>query len=178
MTDKLKILKITGIISVLAFATIASVFGFTSLKGTSNNLFVYAQKQGQFFDAKLIGKDEVPSKDTKATGTAEFTVNGANSARYNITVNNMEKVTAAHIHKGKIGENGPVVVTLFKTDSPSATTNGILSQGTITSATLEGPLAGKQLSDLISMINNGEAYVNVHTEANPKGEIRGQLSSM
>jgi CHRD domain len=42
---------------------------------------------------------------------------------------------------------------------------------------LEGPLAGKQLSDLITMINNGDAYVNVHTEANPKGEIRGQLSS-
>ena len=33
----------------------------------------------------------------------------------------MEKVTAAHIHQGKVGENGPVVVTLFKTDSPSAT---------------------------------------------------------
>jgi hypothetical protein len=40
----------------------------------------------------------------------------------------MEKVTAAHIHKGKVGENGPVIVTLFKTDSPSATTNGTLSQ--------------------------------------------------
>ena len=178
MTDKLKVLKITGIVAVLAFATITSVFGFTALKSTSGNQLAYAQKQGQFFDAKLIGKDEVPPKDTKATGTAEFTVNGANSMSYNITVNNMEKVTAAHIHKGKIGENGPVVVTLFKTDSPSATTNGILSQGTITSAKFEGPLAGKQLSDLISMINNGEAYVNVHTEANPKGEIRGQLSSM
>jgi hypothetical protein len=90
----------------------------------------------------------------------------------------MEKVTTAHIHKGKVSENGPLAVTLFKKDSPSATTNGILSQGTITSAKFEGPLAGKQLSDLINMINNGDAYVNVHTQANPKGEIRGQLSSM
>lgn len=89
----------------------------------------------------------------------------------------MEKVTAAHIHKGKVGENGPVVVTLFKTDSPSARSNGILSQGTITSTKLEGPLAGKQLNDLTTMINNRDAYVNVHTEANPKGEIRGQMSS-
>jgi CHRD domain len=49
----------------------------------------------------------------------------------------------AHIHSGKIGQNGPVVVTLFQ--SKAATTsspvkNGILSQGTITSANLEGPL--------------------------------------
>jgi hypothetical protein len=96
---------------------------------------------------------------------------------YKVSVSDIEKVTAAHIHKGKVGENGPVVVTLFKTDSPSAISNGILSQGTITSAKLEGPLAGKQLSDLITMINNGDAYVNVHTQANPKGEIRGQMSS-
>jgi CHRD domain len=50
-------------------------------------------------------------------------------------------------------------------------------QGTITSAKLEGPLTGKHLTDLINMINNRDAYVNVHTQANPKGEIRGQMSS-
>src|ERR671930_930964 len=178
MTDKTTILKVTAIIAVLTFATVASVFGFAALSGTNSSPLALAQKQGQFFDAKLTGKDEVPAKDTKATGVAEFTVTGANSMSYKVTVNNMEKVTAAHIHQGKVGENGPIVVTLFKTNSPSATTNGILSQGTITSAKFEGPLAGKQLSDLINMINNGEAYVNVHTQANPKGEIRGQLSSM
>ena len=177
MTDK-TIVKVTAIIAVLISATIAGVFGFTALGDTSSHQFAFAQKQGQFFDAKLTSKDEVPPKDTKATGTAEFTVNGADSMSYKVSVTDMQKVTAAHIHKGKVGENGPVAVTLFKTDSPSATTNGILSQGTITSAKFEGPLAGKHLSDLISMINDGDAYVNVHTQANPKGEIRGQLSSM
>jgi CHRD domain len=54
--------------------------------------------------------------------------------------------------------------------------NGILSQGTITSANLEGPLKGKQVSDLISLISSGGAYANVHTKQNPKGEIRGQIS--
>jgi CHRD domain len=96
---------------------------------------------------------------------------------YKVSVTDMEKVTAAHIHKGKPGENGPVVATLFKTNSPSAKTDGVLSQGTITSAKLEGPLAGKHLSDLIKMIDNGDAYVNVHTQANPNGEIRGEISS-
>ncbi|MDQ6668856.1 MAG: CHRD domain-containing protein [Thermoproteota archaeon] len=175
MTDK-TILKVTAIVAVLTFATIASVLGFAALTGTGTSVF--AQKQGQFFDAKLIGKNEVPPKDTKATGIAEFTVTGANSMSYKVTVTNMEKVTAAHIHKGKVGENGPVIVSLFKTGSPSATTNGTLLQGNITSAKLEGPLAGKQLSDLINLLNNREAYVNVHTQANPNGEIRGQPTSM
>jgi CHRD domain len=177
MTEERKtILKLSSIVAILALATVASVFGFGGLSGKTS-LFAYAQKQGQSFHAKLIGKDEVPPKDTKATGTADFTSTGANSMSYKVSVTDMQKVTAAHIHKGKVGENGPVVVTLFKTDSPSATTRGILSQGTITSAKLEGPLAGKQLSDLITMINNGDAYVNVHTQVNPKGEIRGQVSS-
>ena len=144
------ILKATAIIGVLTSATIAGVFGFAALSSTSSQ-FAFAQKQGQFFDAKLTGKDEVPPKDTKASGVAEFTVTGANSMSYKVTVNNMEMVTAAHIHQGKVGENGPVVVTLFKTDSPSATTNGDLSQGTVSSDKFEGPLAGKPLSDLINM---------------------------
>jgi CHRD domain len=40
---------------------------------------------------------------------------------YNVDVNNIDKVTMAHIHQGKIGENGPVVVTLinFKTLTPT-----------------------------------------------------------
>ncbi len=175
MTDK-TILKVTAIIAILTFSTIASVFGYAALTGTSAS--VYAQKQGQFFDAKLTGKNEVPAKDTNATGIAEFTITGANSMSYKVSVANMQKVTAAHIHKGKVGENGPIIVTLFKTGSPSATTNGTLSQGNITSAKLEGPLAGKQLSDLINLLNNREAYVNVHTQANPNGEIRGQPTSM
>jgi hypothetical protein len=175
MSDK-TILKVTAIITVLLFATVSTVFGFATLTSTTPSAF--AQNQQPFFDAKLTGKDEVPAIDTKASGIAEFTSTGADSMTYKVNVSDMQKVTAAHIHKGKTGENGPVIVTLFKTDSPSATTSGVLSVGNINSAKLEGPLAGKTLSDLTNLINSGEAYVNVHTEANPNGEIRGQLSSM
>jgi CHRD domain len=176
MAEEKIILKVSAIVAILASVIVASVFGYAALGGTGQ--FAYAQKQRQSFHAKLTGKDEVPPKDTKAIGSAEFTVTGADSVMYEVSVTDMQKITVAHIHKGKPGENGPVVATLFKTDSPSATTNGILSQGTITSAKLEGPLAGKHLSDLINMINNIDAYVNVHTQANPKGEIRRQMSSM
>jgi hypothetical protein len=171
-------LKVTAIIAVLSFATFFIASGFSSSMGSSTFSSAFAQKQPKHFDAKLTGKDEVPSKVTKATGMAGFNVIGTNSLSYNVNVKNMQKVTASHIHQGKVGVNGPVVVTLFTTKTPSAKTNGLLSKGTITATNLEGPLKGKQISDLISMIKSGNAYVNVHTEANPKGEIRGQLSPM
>jgi CHRD domain len=41
---------------------------------------------------------------------------------------------------------------------------------------LKGPLEGKQITDLVKLIEEGRAYTNVHTEQNPDGEIRGQLS--
>ncbi len=170
-------LKVTVIIAVLSFVTFFIASGFSSLMGTHSTV-AFAQPQPKHFDAKLTGKDEVPSTDTKATGMADFKVIGTDSISYNINVTNMQKVTEAHIHQGKAGVNGPVVVTLFETKTPSPTTNGILSKGTITATNLEGPLKGKQINDLISMIKSGDTYVNVHTEANPKGEIRGQLSPM
>ncbi|HZI70515.1 MAG TPA: CHRD domain-containing protein, partial [Nitrososphaeraceae archaeon] len=67
-------------------------------------------------------------------------------------------------------------VWLFNSSNPTGPKNGMLSQGNITSNDLVGPLKGKQMSDLVKLINDGQAYANVHTQPNPKGEIRGQLS--
>ena len=40
---------------------------------------------------------------------------------------------------------------------------------------LEGPMKGKQSSDLATAMSNGSTYVNVHTEQHPNCEIRGQI---
>jgi CHRD domain len=86
----------------------------------------------------------------------------------------------AHIHKGKAGENSPIVVTLFTSPSPTGKLNGntTLVQGNLRADNLEGLLAGKHIPDLIKMIKDNDAYVNVHTAQNPKGEIRGQILSV
>jgi hypothetical protein len=42
---------------------------------------------------------------------------------------------------------------------------------------LEGPLAGMSLADLVVQIDAVNTYVNVHTDAHPGGEIRGQTAS-
>ena len=135
-------------------------------------------KGQETFTATMTGSEEVPPKNTQATGSAKFISSfDENSMTYRIRVANINGVTMAHIHSGKTGKNGPIVVTLFKSATPTGRVNGLLSQGTITSTNLEGPLKGKTISDLVKLINDGKAYANVHTQQNPKGEIRGQIST-
>jgi hypothetical protein len=164
--------RLIGIVTaVLALAALVSV--------SSGSLVILSHAQGeQKFTAKMTGKEEVPPHDTKATGNAEFTLSAdGKTMSYKVDVMNIDKVTMAHIHQGKVGENGPPVVWLFNSSSnPTGPMNGMLSQGKITSNDLVGPLKGKQMSDLVKLINDGQAYANVHTEPNPKGEIRGQIS--
>ena len=87
----------------------------------------------------------------------------------------IDDVTQAHIHVGAEDGNGPVVAFLFGFVAEGVTTNGVLATGTITSDDLVGPLAGMSLADLVAALDSGGAYVNVHTLANPGGEIRGQI---
>jgi hypothetical protein len=159
--------KIVGIILATVFTVALASIGII----TTNDLTSSAFAQDQKFMAKLSGQEEVPPTNSQATGMAEFTVMGDN-VEYTVNASGMQGVTAGHIHSGKQGENGPVVVTLFKNDTP---TNEVSETGSITPDKLEGPMAGKQLTDLASAMNNGNTYVNVHTELNPNGEIRGQI---
>jgi hypothetical protein len=67
-------------------------------------------------------------------------------------------------------------VPLFNASStPTVPVTGQLAEGHITPANFVGPLQGKQLDDLIALMQNETAYVNVHTEQNPQGEIRGTV---
>jgi CHRD domain len=49
--------------------------------------------------------------------------------------------------------------------------------GNITKGGLLGPLKGKEISDLVTLMSNGSAYVNIHTDKYPKGAIRGQITT-
>ena len=154
----------------LTLAAIMSISAAVILTNHAN-----AQQQVAYI-AILNGKNEVPShSDVTATGMAGFIVNTAKTKIwYQIEAEGLKKVTQAHIHSGKSGENGPVVATLFKGNKD--TVNGALVQGSITSDKLVGPLKGKSISDLVNLIEKSSAYVNVHTESFPDGEIRGQIS--
>ena len=114
-------------------------------------------------DAALNAKQEVPAqvvKNTKAKGT--FTGKLVTSKlTWKLTFSGLTgKATAAHIHMGKAGKAGNVVVALCAPCRSGA------HGSTKVSAAVKKALA------------NHKAYVNVHTAKNPNGEIRGQISEM
>src|SRR5918996_2619479 len=159
-------------IKVRAMFAIVAALATTGIITIGLPNLVFAQGE-QKFAATLSAQEEVPPTNSQATGMAEFTVMGDN-VQYSVNASNIQSVTAGHIHNGKQGENGPIVVTLFKNESP---TNEVSETSSITADKLEGPMAGKQLTDLVTAMNNGTTYVNIHTEQNPNGEIRGQITS-
>ena len=128
----------------------------------------------------LTGNEEVPARDTDAQGQATFRINEDGTAiSYKINVANIENVTQSHIHLAAAGSNGGIVAWLYPPAPPlqliPGRSQGTLGEGEITAASLVGSLAGKPLSDLIAAMQNGGAYVNVHTTQFPPGEIRGQI---
>jgi CHRD domain len=165
MTNKSGITK-----DYIKIATMVVIFTALTLSSYDLTSLVSAQEP-MTITLNLTGDEEVPPVQTEATGVAEFMVGGTDSIPYTINATNIESATAGHIHLGAKGENGPVVVTLFKYDTPM---NEVSENSTITADTLEGPMAGKQISDLNAAGMNGTLYVNIHTEQNPNGEIRGQ----
>jgi CHRD domain len=136
----------------------------------TNSVFPQEQK----FTATLSAQEEVPPTNSQATGMSEFTAEGG-GIEYAVDASNIRGVTAGHIHSGKQGESGPVIVTLLKNESPA---NKVPETGSITADKLEGSGAGQQFSDLVTAMSNGEIYVNIHTESyRTNGEIRGQITS-
>ena len=155
--------------------TLATIAIIVALGSMTANGFINSALGQQSFSAELTGGDEVPPVDTNATGIANFQ-NNVQTVNYQLSVNDLANVTQAHIHRGEEGENGKIVVTLYNSTMPTGPKSGLLSQGNITAANLQGPLAGHPLTDLISIMENGTAYANVHTKDFPMGEIRGQIS--
>ena len=154
------------------------VLGACDLTGSDQERFV----------ATLTGGGEVPPNASTATGNAEFTVNDDGSISYDIEVNTLRNVFAGHIHgPANTTTNAPVLVTLFPGPGqavPIALANGQLAQGTFTVAQIANPAVS--LDSLLTIMRNGNAYVNLHTNDGvaptntgpgdlASGEIRGQI---
>jgi hypothetical protein len=160
-------------------AVLAAVLSVSTFSIVLNSAKVQAQ-EGQNFSASLSGKDEVPPTESNSTGTAKFQVDeNSSQVSYWVNVTGIKKINQAHIHNGTEGQNGDIVVTLTKNKSAKGNDGppNIGFSGNITKDDLQGPLKDKELTDLVSLMSDGNAYVNVHTDKYPDGAIRGQISS-
>ena len=168
------------------FRILVPLVGLVFLAGTG--LLTNPAFAADYVAAPLSGGEEVPPNDSKARGNATFDVSDdGTEITFKLIVANINNVVAAHIHIAPVGTNGGVVAFLYgNAPAGGGPANGVLSEGTITAANLVGTLAGQPLSALISAMQAGNAYVNVHTNDGvaptntgpgdiPGGEIRAQI---
>jgi len=137
--------------------------------------------QAQTFVANMSSSQETSLQTpSQATGTATFTVTGSQITLTSLSVQNIDSVTASHIHIGPSGVAGGIAVPLLALTPPSGqigAAQALVSNLAITQASIVGISGAAPITvdSLLVLFRNGGAYVNVHTRANPAGEIRGQI---
>lgn len=137
------------------FAVLAVVFTMASCSSDDDN---NTPDPNVVYEATLSGANEVPANTSTATGAATLTYNkDTNAFMINVT-HDIATPTMGHIHMGVKGENGAVVFPFGESlTSPIMYTSPELT------------------AEQITALNDGKFYVNIHTEAFPGGEIRGNL---
>ena len=119
------------------------------------------QASAEKLKATLNGASEVPANSTKGTGTLDANYDAASKKlTWKLTYSGLTgPASAAHFHgPAEAGKNAGVAVAI-----PNATSSPVDGSATLTDA---------QAADLLA----GKMYVNIHTKANPGGEIRGQVT--
>ena len=122
------------------------------------------------FVTTMTGAGENPANATTGTGTATIVkTNGVYS--YTITYSGMSgALTGGHIHgPAATGTNAAVIV-------PFANATGAGPSGTLTGTFTGTNSLTISPDSLDKLMTSGNAYVNLHTDLNKGGEIRGQLS--
>lgn len=142
-----KTLKVSAISALLLLAA-----GCSSMGGMGGGIM-------EKTSAALTGAQEVPPVSTSASGRSTIAVASDRSVSGSVIVSGMEP-TAAHIHLGAKGMNGPVIVPLAKT-SPT---------------TFSVPAGAKLTDAQYDALKEGKLYINVHSAAHPGGEIRLQMN--
>ena len=156
-------------------------------------LAVVTVAKAEQLGALLTGYEEAPPVST--TGHGEFTATVAPDGeviQYTMTFSGLQgTVTQGHIHVGQLSVNGSVVIFLCQTATnpdptglaPECPQQGNVSGEITTANVIAGSMAPQQLAagDLaavVAAIRAGAAYVNVHTNVSPGGEIRGQIRTI
>jgi hypothetical protein len=130
-----------------------------------------AATSGEVWTATLSGGAEVPPVATGATGSATFVLTpGGSTIQYLVQYSGLSgTLGGAHIHLGAAGTNGGIMLPLVAGPSPMV--------GTLSAANFVATGSVTSFSAAIDAIRAGNTYVNLHTAANPAGEVRGQIGA-
>lgn len=167
-----------------------------------NSFSLAPQVTNVFTQAFLNGTQVLSSNESSATGIADLKLNSQGDIEYSLTVTGLDfgalvaagtpqtadtkdDVTAIHIHSGKRGSSGEHVFNILDATEQDETNLTIaLNQGG--SATISG--VWNQTEQPIPLLLNtflnnsglpgeeSDFYIQVHTQGNPSGEIRGQIA--
>jgi hypothetical protein len=156
-------------VSVVAIAIVVMTL-FVASAAVVASAAIAQQSQLSHFTADLSGKSAIPPNlSTVAAGKATFTVtDGGKKMLYTVNatkINHVDNVVLVFSTGGNRASN----VVLLRTGTQHGATgpiNGVLVQGNITSSDLVGPLKGKQISDLVKDMLDGNIDVWVTTTTN------------
>ncbi|TMH90184.1 MAG: CHRD domain-containing protein [Betaproteobacteria bacterium] len=137
--------------------------------------------------ARLMGFQEVPVVSTEASGTLEAVISpNGDAIDYDITYTGIQgTVTQSHMHVGQRSVNGGIVLWVCGTTgtpgpagtptctSPNGHFSGTWMAGNV--QTVATQQLGGDIGEVITAIRAGNAYMNVHSNLSPGGEIRGQI---
>jgi hypothetical protein len=144
--------------ALLGVAAILTAFGCSRMSEGMADTKATVAEAGRAATTTLSGAQEVPPVNTQASGTSTIVVTGDKYITGKVDVTGVN-VTAAHVHEGAPGQNGPVIITLVKS---GANTWAVPANTILTSQHFDA-------------YRRGNLYVNVHSAAHPNGEIRAQL---
>ena len=148
---------------VVKFLLLLLVFTVVSFTGIKRNTVPVSGKDILTYIIVLEGNNEVPPVNTDARGTAVIRVTGDRQLQSRVMMHRLEgnkdrSLTAAYLHAGAAGTNGPVIVMLA--GQPSDFEKNMAQQLTVA-----------QYEALL----NDAVYINVVSSLRPAGLVRGQM---
>ena len=145
---------------LLGAATVSAVLAVPAVAGDNDE-----------FRAELTSRAEVPRNTSQAKGDAEFTISRTGrSISYRIEAEDLTGgVQAAHIHYGRTGQAGPVILTICKSACR------VPRSGRLTRRRFSRAAGVRNFAAAVRQLRAGRTYVNLHTAQHKAGEIRGQI---
>ncbi len=171
----------------------------TMTGGIGNDTFVFGVTGGSqadvitdfgsiYFAATVTAAQEGSTITSPGSGTFTGALHKGNGAfDYAATITGLDlggqtasttdNVTAAHFHLGAPGTNGGIVFGFIGTPNNETDNDTVVNAaaGTIKGQWDASEGNGTTLTAQVANLMTGQLYFNVHTSANPGGEIRGQV---